>query len=125
MEDLTAEQMTSGWHPVDVRLSPDAGWVAWVAERYGKEAEHPESGIWVASADGTRSGRRWTWGGEDRQPRWSPDGRQLAFLSDRAQRGTAGLYVMSLDGGEARPQAAGGRLHVVAGRSPYRVLCAR
>lgn len=103
MGDLTAEQMTSGWHPVDVRLSPDAALVAWVAERYGKEADHPESGIWLASTDGARTGRRWTWGGEDRQPRWSPDGRRLAFLSDRAERGTAGLYVMSVDGGEARP----------------------
>lgn len=103
MEELTAEDMTSGWRPVDVRLSPSAGRVAWVAEPYGTSAEHPESGIWVGSTDGAGSGRRWTWGGQDRQPRWSPDGRQLAFLSDRAERGTSGVYVLSLDGGDARP----------------------
>lgn len=113
MEELTAEQMTSGWHPVDVRLSPDAASVAWVAQPYGKEGEHLESGIWVASGDGARPGRRWTWGGEDSQPRWSPDGLRLAFLSDRAERGTAGLYVMSVDGGEARPLVV--RKRAVAG----------
>ena len=113
MEHVTVEQMTSEWHPVDVRLSSDAGSVAWVAERYGKDGEHPESDIWVGPIDGTRPGRRWTWGGEDREPRWSPDGRQLAFLSDRAERGTAGLYVMDVDGGEARPLVV--RKRAVAG----------
>jgi dipeptidyl aminopeptidase/acylaminoacyl peptidase len=33
-------------------------------------------------------------------PRWSPDGKHLAFLSDRD--GQPGLYVMPTDGGEAR-----------------------
>jgi len=36
----------------------------------------------------------------DRGPRWSPDGRSLAFISDRA--GLAQLYVLPVDGGEAR-----------------------
>jgi dipeptidyl aminopeptidase/acylaminoacyl peptidase len=34
-------------------------------------------------------------------PRWSPDGKRLAFLSDRNEQ--PGLFVMPIDGGEARP----------------------
>src|SRR5205814_10095231 len=37
----------------------------------------------------------------DSAPRWSPDGAQLAFLSDRAG-GERQLYVMSVRGGEPR-----------------------
>ena len=47
--------------------------------------------------------RRWTYGADDARPRWSPDGTRIAFLSDRAERGTHGLYVLDVDGGEARP----------------------
>ena len=36
----------------------------------------------------------------DRGPQWSPDGRSLAFISDRG--GLAQLYVLPVDGGEAR-----------------------
>src|SRR5690606_26664535 len=35
-------------------------------------------------------------------PAWSPDSLQLAFLSDRAERGKQSLYVTAIDGGEAR-----------------------
>ncbi len=38
----------------------------------------------------------------DHSPRWSPDGTRLAFLSDRAERGKASLYVVPIDGGEAQ-----------------------
>ncbi|HKG27086.1 MAG TPA: S9 family peptidase, partial [Thermomicrobiales bacterium] len=34
---------------------------------------------------------------------WSPDGTRLLFVSDRAERGTSKLYLLRLDGGEARP----------------------
>jgi Tol biopolymer transport system component len=77
-----------------VRLSPDGSRIAWVAAPYGAKGEHDESAIWMAAVDGIEMGRRWTYGGADTSPRWSPDGTRLAFLSDRAKRGTAGLYVM-------------------------------
>ena len=36
----------------------------------------------------------------DRHPRWSPDGRNLAFLSNR--EGTSQIYALSMSGGEAQ-----------------------
>src|SRR5262245_50599698 len=37
----------------------------------------------------------------DRLPRWSPDGRKLAFLSDRAAAGNFQLYLLQADGSGA------------------------
>ena len=101
--ELTAELLTSLWIPQSIDLSPDATRVAWSAGPMGKEEEHHEAAVFVADVGVAGSGRRWTYGGADRLPRWSPDGTQLAFLSDRKERGTNGLYVMPADGGEARP----------------------
>ena len=39
----------------------------------------------------------------DSLPRWSPDGTQLAFLSDRIQQGQRQLFRLSITGGEAFP----------------------
>jgi dipeptidyl aminopeptidase/acylaminoacyl peptidase len=103
MPELTPELIASLRAPAEVRLSPDGSRAAWAAAPYTRAEEHPESAIWVAWTDARESARRWTYGGADRHPRWSPDGRRLAFLSDRAKRGTAGIHLMPADGGEAAP----------------------
>ncbi|MGH3472815.1 MAG: S9 family peptidase [Nocardioidaceae bacterium] len=101
--ELTAELITSTWHPEGVHLSPDGRRVAWSASPYGQTEEHGESAVWVAGVDPSESARRWTRGGNDTDPRWSPDGSLLGFRSDRKVRGTHGLYVIRADGGEAAP----------------------
>lgn len=101
--ELTAELISSTWEPGEVRISPDGTRVAWVAAPHGQASKDAESGIWVAPVDGSAPARRLTRGGADASPRWSPDGTRLAFLSDRAERGTAGLYVIDPAGGEAEP----------------------
>ncbi len=97
----TTELITSTWRPDQVRLSPDGRRAAWSAAPYGKAEEHGESAVWVADVEDPDSARRWTYGGSDTDPRWSPDGSRLAFRSDRKVRGTHGLYVMFAAGGEA------------------------
>ena len=42
---------------------------------------------------------------DDFSPRWSPDGRTLAFLSDRD--GRTQIYLLSMDGGEASALTSG------------------
>lgn len=60
--------------------------------------------LYLAGAEGEPL--RLTYGeASDTMPRWSPDGRHIAFLSDRA-KGKRNIYVMRIDGGEAWPVTA-------------------
>lgn len=56
--------------------------------------------LYVADSDGGNIRRLIESEAADFMPRWSPDGRWIAFLSDRS--GHLGLYVVSVDGGEPR-----------------------
>lgn len=106
---LTPETIASLPSPSDPQVSPDGTRVAWRMAPFGKADQHPTGGLWVARVPRTgeessaTGARRWTYGGDDSSPRWSPDGTRIAFLSDRAERGTHGLYVIDVGGGEACP----------------------
>src|SRR4051812_49435643 len=94
---LTPELIAALLAPADPQIAPDGRRVAWSAAPNGKEGEHVERGVWVGPVDGSKAARQWTFGGDDSSPRWSPDGARLAFLSDRRERGTQGLYVLEAD----------------------------
>ena len=88
----------------DPRISPDGSRVAYVvAYDRPRESEY-RSAIWVAPLDGAGEPRRFTSGEKrDGSPRWSPDGRWLAFVSNRGDEKAQGqLYVIPAEGGEAR-----------------------
>jgi dipeptidyl aminopeptidase/acylaminoacyl peptidase len=102
MSELTAEVIVDQNFPQDVQIAPVGKQVAYTLAPSGKKEEHETSAIWIASTDRARETRQFTAGeAHDRHPRWSPDGKHLAFLSDRAKRGTAQLYLIAADGGEA------------------------
>ncbi len=104
MPDLTPELIADLAAPVDIQLSPDGRRVAYALVPASKSEEHGASAIWITDVDGVRPPRQFTAGmAADRRPQWSPDGRQIAFLSDRATRGAAQLYIIDVDSGEARP----------------------
>lgn len=100
-QPLTAEQLVERRRLSEARISPDGQQVAFTVAPFSKEGEHGLSTIWlVGFAEGEP--RQFTSGlWLDTEPRWSPDGSRLAFLSDRAERGKMSLYVMPADGGEA------------------------
>jgi dipeptidyl aminopeptidase/acylaminoacyl peptidase len=86
----------------DPRLSPDGTRVAFVVTQADEESNDYRSAIWVVAADGSAEPSRFTWSEKrDFSPRWSPDGRSLAFASSRGGKAPQ-LYVTPLDGGEAR-----------------------
>jgi dipeptidyl aminopeptidase/acylaminoacyl peptidase len=81
-------------------LSPDGTRVAYTLRATNWEKDAFETEIWVVSTS-TKDPRPLTSAtGSSSAPAWSPDGRRLAFLSDRT--GTQQLHVMAVDGGEAR-----------------------
>ena len=101
---MSSEQLLSVLHPGQPAFSPDGARVAFaVEEAFSRPGEGVASRIWIASADG--SGARQVTRGPraDTTPRWSPDGRTLAFLSDRSESGRAVVQLLEDGAGEARP----------------------
>ncbi len=90
----------------DPRISPDGQRVAYVVMRIDEEANAYRTAIWVAPLDGSEEPRQFTSGERnDGSPRWSPDGRWLAFVSNRdgdEKKAKGQLYVLPADGGEPR-----------------------
>jgi dipeptidyl aminopeptidase/acylaminoacyl peptidase len=89
----------------DPQISPDGTRVAFVRVTIDEKKDQYESGIWLAKADGSETPRRITSGTRDIAPRWSPDGKRLAFarVVDKDGRPQPSqIFVMSMDGGEAR-----------------------
>lgn len=87
-------------------VSPDGCRIAVSVSRIDLEEDAYRAQIWVlpvaparTSGDGPRA---FTHGYRDTEPRWSPDGRWLAFLR-AVKGGKAQLHVMPADGGEPRP----------------------
>ena len=94
-EDLTRIQFVT-----DPQIAPDGRRIAFVVTRLSEERDEYLSNIWIVDATGGTP-RRFTAGPRrDLEPRWSPDGSRLAFLSERAPKDKLQLYVMPADGGE-------------------------
>ncbi len=85
----------------DPRIRPGGTDVAYVVWSIDREDNAYHQSIWLAKLDGSEPPRRFTTGTNDAQPRWSPDGSQLAFVSKRGdEKAKRQLYVMPADGGE-------------------------
>jgi Tol biopolymer transport system component len=70
--------------PTDPRLSPDGKLIAFTVQTVAPTHDGYRQSIWLVPADGSAAARQVTIGSKhDRHARFSPDGRTLAFLSDR------------------------------------------
>ncbi len=100
-EDLLALQVVA-----DPQISPDGSKILFAKKHVGEKNEY-ESNLWIVSADGSRGNssaeaRQFTSGKRDSHGRWSPDGRQVAFLSAR-DKPKSQIYLIAAAGGEATP----------------------
>lgn len=95
----------------DVQISRDGKRVAFVVTEPSdpKKPEPPrDANIWVVPADGSEPARPFATSPKgDTHPRWSPDSRSLAFLSNRGEpigeekEAKNQIYLLRTDGGEA------------------------
>ena len=100
---VTAEDLYTLQQLSDARISPDGGHVVYRLQRVDRKTEKKYSNLWVVPTGGGEP-RQFTHGDQsDSSPRWSPDGKTLAFLSSRNSSGKpAQIHLIPFDGGEAR-----------------------
>ena len=65
----------------DPQISPDGSQVAFVRVSIDEKKDAYDTAIWLAKTDGSEPPRAITSGIRDTSPRWSPDGRRLAFVA--------------------------------------------
>src|SRR5213078_5025160 len=82
------------------QISPDGRQVAYVLVTVNAKHDGYETSLWIVGTDGASPPRRLTAGPRDGAPRWSRDGKTLAFV--RPKDSHPQLYVLSLAGGEAQ-----------------------
>src|SRR5580704_10165408 len=90
------------------RISPDGHWVAYEVTHTNWESNAFERELWLADTMSAQRIRLTSSKGSSYDAHWSPDGKWIAFLSDRppllagAKEGKAQIYLISSSGGEAR-----------------------
>src|SRR5439155_25533530 len=88
----------------DPQVSPDGNRVAFVRVTVNDKKEGYDTSIWSVAVAGGEEPRRLTTGNHDTAPRWSPDGKYLAFLRSGEKDGKpepAQLFMLPLTGGDA------------------------
>jgi dipeptidyl aminopeptidase/acylaminoacyl peptidase len=77
------------------QISPDGKTIIFTRTWVDKVKDQYRSNLWITDLDGTRIRELTSGARNDSSPEWSPEGKRIAFLSDRD--GTNQLHVMWLD----------------------------
>ena len=81
-------------------FSPDGSNIVYSVSHVDAEKEKEYITIWLYDVQ-TKQHRQMTNGSaQDSNPKWSPDGKQIAFVSDRGDKPQ--IYLLPIDGGEAK-----------------------
>jgi dipeptidyl aminopeptidase/acylaminoacyl peptidase len=95
VRDMIAMERLAGPQP-----SPDGRQVVFTRRVYDSAANKNSTSLWIVGLDGGEPRRLTSAKANDTSPRWSPDGRTVAFVSDRS--GSSQIWMIDPAGGEAR-----------------------
>jgi dipeptidyl aminopeptidase/acylaminoacyl peptidase len=85
----------------DPQVSPDGKWVAYTVAVADSATDKNDTDVWMASWDGKENLRITSTKDGESQPRWSPDGRYLSFISSRDGGKGGQIWLLDRRGGEA------------------------
>ena len=106
-----SKQITEGndWNDSDPQWSPDGTRIAFVSNRTGKEyEENRNTDVWVISAEGGKLTKISDHDESDNQPRWSPDGKWIAFTGEIHDRDHPRIFLAPSTGGTPSVPVANG-----------------
>jgi len=97
---MTFDDLMAVKRLADAQISPDGARVAYIVSDVDKNLNRSKRSIWVVATTGGSPQQLITSDKNDYSPRWSADGKSLAFLSTRD--GAPQIYVANADGSNPR-----------------------
>jgi dipeptidyl aminopeptidase/acylaminoacyl peptidase len=85
----------------EAQVSPDGKWVAYTVGSTGLKEEKSETQVWMVPMAGGDPIRMTAKGSSASRPRWSPEGKCLAFLSARGETKTQ-VWLLDRNGGDSQ-----------------------
>ena len=85
----------------DPQRSPDGEWVAYTVTEAVRETDKSNTDVWMVKWDGSEQVRLTFTPDSESRPRWSPDGKYLAFTSSRQGSKGGQVWLLNRAGGEA------------------------
>jgi len=84
----------------DAQISPDGSKVVYVVSESAPDRSRMVSRLWITPTAGGESKRLTTGDASESTPRWSPDGKWVAFYSNRDKQD--GIWIAPAEGGEPK-----------------------